>query len=112
MSIYDRSKWPPPEENPILVLLRRDQEWFENRDVVEAFKDEGQVTNQMPVGPTTLYLETLGIETKVDMCGKRVWRRWYTKKGIVLMAMRARTLKAQAFRDWMAAQIAGGLQHG
>lgn len=112
MDIYDRAGWPPPEQNPILGLLRRPDEWFPNSEVVDAFKDPGMVRNQMPVGPTTEALEMLGSETRLEQRGSKTWRRYYTKKAIVLMAMRARTRNARAFRDWLAERMAGEADHG
>ncbi|MGB7418605.1 MAG: hypothetical protein WA918_05450, partial [Erythrobacter sp.] len=36
MDIYDRSRWPLPETNPILALLDSERDWFTNRQVVVA----------------------------------------------------------------------------
>ncbi|NJR42148.1 MAG: hypothetical protein HC767_05305 [Akkermansiaceae bacterium] len=35
--IYDRTKWPTPEANPLVQLLLRGDEWYTNREINAAF---------------------------------------------------------------------------
>jgi len=34
--IYDRSEWPAPENNPLVLLLLRGDEWYSNLEIVRA----------------------------------------------------------------------------
>lgn len=117
MDIYDRAGWPPPDENPILKLLQSGEDWIENVDVVVAIKGPDASPNQLPVGETVDAVGDLGEETRLiereSVNGRRGLRiRVYSKKGLVLIAMRARTLNAAAFRDWLADRMVEEIGHG
>lgn len=36
--IYDRSKWPQPEANPLVLLLQRGDEWYSNKEINAALE--------------------------------------------------------------------------
>lgn len=104
----------PAEENRLIRLFARGDEWYSNADIVEALKGPGVSLNQMPVGASAKWLLSLGKETRLsrltDASGREVGQkfRMYSRKGLCLIAMRAQTPTAEGFRHWMAERIARG----
>lgn len=114
MSIYDRTQWPKPEENPLILMIHRDDEWFSNEEVVAALG--------LSEGRALLSNQTAFVQALTDDDTGIVGRDWLTptrnvsrahggamrvfnRRAVVLVAMRTNTINAAAFRDWMADQI-------
>lgn len=91
---------------PLLDLLYGDQEWLINREVVEALGFVDRSGNHSLAGHWGNIDEILGAETRMIEPGGRSKQgkllRAYSKKAVVLLAMRSRTANAAAFRDWLA----------
>jgi hypothetical protein len=112
MGIYDRSKWPSPEANPLVLMLRRGDHWYSNAEILAAL---GVGTlNRSLVSQWPTLLDQIGAnETTVQ---RRGWyeeaptaqprgggqERYYSRKALVIIGMRAQTPNAAAFRDWLA----------
>tara|TARA_Y100000588_G_scaffold236481_1_gene250105 strand:+ start:112 stop:471 length:360 start_codon:yes stop_codon:yes gene_type:complete len=112
-SIYDRTIWPAPEKNPLISMLRRGDEWYSNRELAEALELVNTTKSKSVVGHYKHLLEELGeSETMLmvdeELTGNRHPARFYSRKALVRVAMRSRTVNAEAFRDWMASQISEG----
>jgi prophage antirepressor-like protein len=91
---------------PILALLRGHEEWLVNRDIVKALGFMDKRGNHSLAGHWGNIDAILGDETKMIEPGGRIRQgkllRAYSKKGVILVTLRARTPNAAAFRDWLA----------
>jgi prophage antirepressor-like protein len=122
--IYDRSKWPPADQNPLVLLLERGDEWYTNRELVLAL---GLTPNRAMIStgnPT--FIRALGEgDTAVVSRGGYVYsdairaahsgrgnNRLFSRRALVLAAMRTNTVNAAAFRDWLATSIAEDFGNG
>lgn len=118
--IYDRSKWPSPEANPLVVMLQRGDEWYSNREIVQAL---GLSERRALLSRGTIFSRQLdasdaaikargqvspGVDFSASHGGQE---RVFSARALVLAAMRTNTVNAAAFRDWMASQIAEGVGH-
>lgn len=116
MSAYDRSAWPDAERNPLVQLLRREDEWFSNAEILEALGYGGtkrSLISQWPtlasqLGDDDTVVESRGVMFVDNKPQGRTGglERKYSRKALVLIAMRAQTTNAAAFRDWVAARVA------
>jgi|GEM_PF-1408568 len=121
IDIYDRSKWPPPEANPLVQLVMRGDEWYSNKEVNAALDAEREGSKAgLPMANLKQVIRVIGetetvIESRsfgVIQSSKAAFKsggsaRYYSRKALVLLAMRANTINAAAFRDW----LAGGFAH-
>lgn len=119
--IYDRSTWPPPEENPLVLLLRTDAQWFSNEQVVAALD---LTPGRALLSSGTIFRKQIrdddaAIESRGYLIpGNTVNRsnggalRVFSRRAVVIAGMRTETVNAAAFRDWLADQIVEGLRHG
>jgi len=112
--IFDRSKWPPAEENPLVRLFNSGDDWFSNKALAEALQLVNTTRSKSVVGHYKNLLEEIGPEnTKLErpsFQGHDMGRemRLYSRKAFILIAMRSRTRNARAFCDWLAQRIADG----
>ena len=114
MSIYDRSQWPAPEANPLVIMLNRGDEWFSNKELTAALGISGgrSILAQWPtlidqIGEQETLVESrYGFLPRGDRGNHGGLARYYSRKAVVLIAMRAQTPVAAAFRDWVGSRIA------
>ena len=116
--IYDRSLWPSPTDNAIIRLLERDDDWFTNQEVVVALGlDEGRalLSNCLPTfarmlgeddTAVTAYGQTFTSSRISPAHSGRGNVRLFSRRALVLAAMRTNTPTAAAYRDWLATQAA------
>ncbi len=121
MDIYDRSGWPPPDDNPLIALLGRGDEWYDNEEVVAAL---GLTAKRALLSQGTIFGKQIGDGDTALMArdwivpGKQVSRanagrtRVFSRRAVVLAAMRTNTVNAAAFRDWIATMVAREAGHG
>lgn len=116
MSIYDRAAWPSPEANPLVILLQRGDDWYSNEEIVIALglsAKRALLCNQTVFGQSLAEDDTAIVGAGWLTPGKRVsashsgQQRVFSRKALVLAAMRTKTVNAAAFRDWLAARSAG-----
>lgn len=124
--IYDRSKWPSPEANPLVQLLLRGDDWYTNREINAALKpsragkpngapmaDLAQTMRIIGEGHTVLRTPNGGvIATKANAATHGGTERLYSREALVMLAMRAKTINAAAFRAWLASRVAGEMANG
>jgi prophage antirepressor-like protein len=115
--IYDRSKWPTPEANPLVQLLLRPGDWVTNNELATALELVNTTRSKSVVGHYRSLVDEIGPEnTKLERGGKLVKHghlvRYFTKKALVRIAMRSQTKNAEAFRDWVATRVAEEFAHG
>lgn len=115
MSIYDRAAWPHPSANPLIVLFERGDEWVSNSELLAAL---GYVSHKKSlIAQWPSLAEQLGADTAVAERGLMIpdssrqprgggVERYFNRKALVLIAMRAQTSTAAAFCDWLAANSA------
>lgn len=116
MSIYDRSTWPDHTENPLILLFENNQEWYTNAEIMAALGYTDQKRSLISQWPTLA--EQIGEEhTGTISRGLMVpdadrqrrgggTERYFTRKAFVLIAMRAQTVNAAAFCDYVAEDFA------
>lgn len=112
MSIYDRSKWPSHEANPLVLMLKRGDQWYSNTEILAGLGYGGanrSLVSQWPtlldqIGKTETTVEQLGWMSPAPQAQPRGGgqERFYSRKALVIIAMRAQTVNAAAFRDWLA----------
>ena len=113
MDIYDRRFWPSPAANPLVNLFERDSDWYSNKEIVAALGLSATrpkaLISQWPtlidqIGEDNTALAERGLMLPTSERGRRAGglERYYTKKALVLIAMRAQTTTAAAFRDCLA----------
>lgn len=110
--IYDRAKWPSPEVNPLVRMLLRGDEWYSNNEIATALELVNTTKSKSVVGHYRDLLGEIGPDdTKmvVDpaMVGSKHPVRVFSRKAMISICMRARTINARAFRDWLATKVAG-----
>lgn len=111
-SIYDRSRWPTPASNPLIQLFERGDDWFSNSELLIALGYSTRKKSLIAQWPTLA--EQLGdTETSVAERGLATpnaarqprgggVERYFSRKALVLIAMRAQTINAASFCDWLA----------
>ena len=115
MSIYDRDAWPDPSANPLITILEREGEWISNAELLVALGYSSCKKSLIAQWPTLA--EQLGADTIIAERGLAVpnaerqprgggRERYFSMKALVLIAMRAQTVNAVAFCDWIAAGAA------
>lgn len=125
--IYDRSEWPSPEANPLVQLVMRGDEWYSNKEINSAL-DVGREGSKAgaPMANLKQVIRVIGeTETVIEsrsfgaiQSSRAAFKdggtaRYYSRKALVLLAMRANTINAAAFRDWLAGEFAAAIaQHG
>jgi prophage antirepressor-like protein len=121
--IYDKSKWPTAGGGLRLMLLS-DQEWFTNEELVTYL---GLSTTRALIsqsGPTFRRSLADG-DTAVMVRGQIIPTssvnpahsgrgnvRLFSRRAVVLAAMRTNTVEAAAFRDWLATFVAKEMFNG
>ena len=116
MSIYDRSTWPAPRENPLIQLFEQDKEWYTNAEILEAL-GYGDTKRSLISSWPTLAAQIGDDHTAITTRGLLLGgadrhprsggvERCFTRKALILIAMRAQTVNAAAFCDWLAADFA------
>lgn len=120
MTIYDRSKWPAEDHNPLIILFESEADWFSNSEVLAALGYGDTKRSLISQWPTLA--EQLGEgETAIAERGLMVadnrrqprgggLERYYSRKAVALIAMRAQTVNAAAFCDWLAAETAADVR--
>ena len=120
MSVFDRTKWPPPEDNPIIQLLGSGRDWFSNTEIGTALgwinntRASKQVAGHWPDLDATLGADDVRMyrPPAEPGCHKPREVRQFSRKALVLIAMRARTANTAAFRDWLAERAAKDTRDG
>jgi len=119
--IYDRTKWPSPESNPLVLLLQRGDEWYSNEELVRAF---GLSADRALLSRGTSLVKILrdndaALVSRDELAhGKSIGRshggqqRVFNRRALILAAMRTNTVNAAAFRDWLASRMAEEVSHG
>jgi len=124
--IYDRSKWPTAEQNPLVQLLLRGDEWYTNRDINAAFDPaRAEKPNGAPMADLAQTMKIIGEGhsairtagggyrvTKANAAAHGGTERIYSREALVMLAMRANTVNAAAFRAWLASRVAGEVANG
>lgn len=113
--IYDRSSWPSPADNPLVQMLERDEAWYSNEEIVTALgltKGRALISNgtifkrQLAQGDTAMVSRGWTIPTESINRSHGGQRRVFSRRALVLAAMRTDTRNAAAFRDWIATRVA------
>lgn len=122
--IYDRATWPPPESNPLVLMLRREEEWYTSREVNVALQPGRVKPKGSPMASINQVLRIIGEDESIisSRLGQTTTtgsvrsvgghERFFSRKAVVLIAMRASTSNAAAFRDWLATYVAGEVSNG
>lgn len=116
MSIYDRAAWPKRSHNPLIQLFESGSEWFSNTELLRALGYTSRKKSLISQWPT-LAAQLGEDETCVAERGLMIpesrrqprtggLERYFSRKAIVLIAMRAQTINAAAFCDWIAEEAA------
>lgn len=115
MNIYDRANWPKDDENPLIALLSTDEEWFDGQRLVLCL---GLTKKRSMLAGNTVFARQLDdTDTAIEARGwitptKRVssahggQKRVFSRRAVILAAMRTNTVNAAAFRDWLATRMA------
>ena len=114
--IHDRANWPSPVSNPLIILFERDADWFSNTEIVAALGwRKGRSRSIVGQWPTLLEqldpndtivtsrYSSVSDGQKAPQAGGQ--ERYFTKKALALIAMRAQTVNAAAWRDWLASDL-------
>lgn len=113
--IYDRSKWPASDDNPLVLMLKRSDQWYSNEEIVSSL---GLSKTRSLLSQETAFKDQIresdtGIEdgdgiilTNRIASSHSGKRRMFNRRALVIACMRTNTVNAAAFRDWMATQIA------
>lgn len=116
MDIYDRTGWPAPASNPLVIMLQRGDEWYSNEEIVAAL---GLSAKRALLSEGTIFKKQIRDDDAAVVSrgwlvpGKSVTRanggtmRVFSRRALVLAAMRTETINAAAFRDWLASHAAG-----
>ncbi|WP_296717799.1 hypothetical protein [Erythrobacter sp.] len=114
--IYDRSLWPTPESNPIVILLKRGDDWYSNKEIVAALglsPNRALLSNSAARFSREILPEDTAVAGRRGLVGtSRISaahggsERLFSRRGLVLAAMRTDTVNAAAFRDWLASEAA------
>lgn len=116
--INDRSVWPDPEDNPIVQMLARGDEWYSNLEVISALGlNEGRalISSLAPAfqrslaeGDTmaTVRGMMLPVAQENRSHSGRGNAHFFNRRAVILAAMRTNTVNGAAFRDWMATEMA------
>lgn len=124
--IYDRSKWPTPEANPLVQLLLRGDEWYTNREINAAFDPaRADKPNGAPMANLAQVMRVIGdghsmlrrpfgqmMVTKANARAHGGTERFYSREALIMLGMRANTINAAAFRAWLASRVAEETLHG
>lgn len=115
MDIYDRSNWPNHDANPLVIMLRRGDEWYSNEEIVAAL---GLTERRALMSNQTSFARTL-VDGDSALVGRRRLtpslrisnahggsQRVFSRRAVILAAMRTNTVNAAAFRDWLAGYVA------
>lgn len=114
--IYDRSRWPAADCNPLVVMLERNDLWYTNTEMVRALGVESSrpkaLISQWPtllqqIGEDHTALVSRGWITPTGERGKQAGgqERCFSREALVVIGMRAQTPNAAAFRDWIAEDL-------
>jgi len=121
MSIYDQSKWPNPEANPLVIMLERGDQWFSNTEINTALDPERRNKNrsvianwptlaeQLRDGDTMIEGRTFREPTNDRQGRTGGVSRYFSQRALILIIMRAQTINAAACRDWIATAMADTL---
>lgn len=114
--IHDRSRWPTPQSNPILQLLLRGDDWYSNKEVVAALglspkrallsNSAARFSREITREDTAVRGRLGVIHTATISPAHAGSERLFSRRALVLAAIRTDTVNAAAFRDWLATQIA------
>lgn len=105
-----------------MQLLLRGDEWYSNQEIVQALgltSDRALLSNVAPtfrraLGESDAAIVSRGLVvpglnvSAANTGGGRV----FSRRALVLAAMRTNTVNAAAFRDWMASRVAGEVANG
>lgn len=121
MSVFDRTKWPPPEDNPIIQLLACEDEWLPNPSVAAALgykMTKGRLAggHWILTDPAMQQHMRLARYQTEDRKGypKLIGRemRFFSKTGIAILALRGRTPECAAFQAWVAECVGREFDNG
>ena len=122
MDIYDRTLWPAVDQNPLILLLARGDDWYPNVEVVKAL---GLSESRALLSKGTIFSRQIRDDDKA--VGKRIGtdvgsdistanrggtQRLLSRRAVVMAAMRTDTVNAAAARDWIASFVADGVKAG
>lgn len=117
MSIYDRSRWPSPQSNPLVIMLLRGDAWYSNSEINAAISpgvkglarcflaDWPTLADELGPDQSLIESRSFGKLTNERQGQVGGVERFYSRKALIHIAMRARTPVAAAFRDWLAGQV-------
>ena len=111
MKCMDRAAWPKPEDNPLINLLCGSSEWISNRELADALGLVNKKGNVSVSAHFPSLIDDLADDTRMLPTAVASWQtpreyRAFNKRALIMVAMRARTPSAAAFRDWMADRMA------
>lgn len=121
VTIYDRSKWPNANNNPLIMLFEREGDWFSNTELLAALGYSSAkksliaqwptLAQQLGDGDTAIAERGLLLgDSRRQPRGGGV-ERYFSRKALVLIAMRAQTVNAAAFCDWLAEEMSADEQY-
>lgn len=117
--IYDRSKWPTPEANPLVIMLLRGDEWYPSQEIVAAL---GLSPNRALLAQKTIFgkqidegdaaIVSRGFLIQTSKVRSGGTERLFSRRALVIAGMRTNTVNAAAFRAWLASRVAEETRHG
>lgn len=117
MSIYDRSNWPRHDSNPLILMFDRGDDWYSSTEInacidpIRATAKRSLISNWPTLGEQIGDTETVlrsrdWLTSSAQPQGRTGGlERYYSRKAVLLIAMRAQSVNAAAFRDWLAEMV-------
>lgn len=115
MSIYDRSTWPDPRANPLVLLFERGDHWYSNTEILTAlgYEPRRSLISQWPtlaeqLGEGETAVRNRGLLVIDDKRQPRTGglERYFSRKALIIIAMRAQSANAAAFCNYIADAVA------
>lgn len=124
--IYDRSKWPTPEANPLVQLLLLGDDWYTNKEINLALDPERpEKPRGAPMADLKQTMKVIGEDHSAIRTARGTWRitaapahahggteRVYSREALILIGMRANTVNAAAFRAWLSSRVSEEFANG
>jgi len=107
MSVYERANWPHPDNNPLVQLWLRGDDWYSSVEIEGAFAASGVAkrnASYLSLWPDLAQSGTATVEggllvaSPVTRSGNR--GRHYSRQSLFLIIIRSRCAASAAFQVW------------
>ena len=122
--IYDRSKWPPPDLNPLVNLIRQNEEYYSNYQVNVALDPARadqrsraplsswpNLQRMLDTDDTIVAVAGTFYQSPAPLRANQGAQRWWSRRAVIEIALQARTINAVAFRHWLTSMVAKEIVH-